>query len=391
MRISPLKTAFYPTTPWKIPFIWKKMLFEIVLCQNQKSMKLEMNLTQTFSFEEKYEEAEVLNFQNSTTALNFCQDTDGAILENKDFQYKVVVPAGVKKSDKAILLLHGLNERSWDKYTPWADYLCTATGIPVIMFPIAFHMNRTPSSWYNPRSIMPSLDQRKLEITGLENASFFNLALSSRLSASPLRFYISGRESLLNIVQLFKEIRNGEHPLFKEDTAINVFAYSIGALLSQVMILSNPENLFDNTKWFFFCGGSLFEKMNGNSKEIMDQEAYNKIYNFYIDGFNFIGDKIEEAFQSMVRIDNNKEKREGIFSNLREKIRAITLKKDIVIPTLGALNAFGSQSCQKIVTEMDFPFEYTHQNPFPANKKIAPELLSGAFIQVFSQASAFLG
>lgn len=354
-------------------------------------MEKGMNLTQAFTFVEKYEEDEVLKFQDATAALSFCQKADGAILENRDFQYQVVVPAGMKKSNNAILLLHGLNERTWDKYNSWADHLCTATGRPVIMFPIAFHMNRTPSSWYNPRSIMPSLDLRKSEINGLENASFVNVALSSRLSAAPLRFYISGRESLLNIVQLVREIRSGQHPLFSEKTNLNVFAYSIGALLSQVIILSNPDNLFDNTKWFFFCGGSIFNQMNGNSREIMDRQAYDCINSFYTNGFSYINDTIESAFQSMVLTETNKEARESTFAKLKNKIRAITLKKDVVIPTHGAIAAFGEQTSRDILTEIDFPFDYTHQNPFPTNKKIAPELLSGAFNDIFSTAAAFVG
>ena len=72
----------------------------------------------------------------------------------------------------------------------------------------------------------------------MTNSTFANVALSSRLSQNPLRFYASGRESVYNMWQLVHEIKNGEHPLFKEDTSINLFAYSIGALLSQVKGLS---------------------------------------------------------------------------------------------------------------------------------------------------------
>jgi len=345
----------------------------------------------TCTFSQKDEESEVVNFQSKVAASGFCSDTDNNIEENRDFQYKVFVPAGKEHADNGILLLHGLNERTWDKYLPWAEYLCKETNRPVILFPIAFHMNRTPSSWYNPRSIMPWVNQRKNEISGLTSSSFFNVALSSRLSSSPLRFYISGRESLFNVVQLFKEIESGAHPLFAENAQLNIFAYSIGALLSQVLMLSNPDNLFDRSKFFFFCGGSIFEKMNGISKEIMDKEAYEKIYNFYTGGFSFKNDYIEAAFKSMVLTSTDKEKRESFFAKAKNRIKAITLKKDIVIPTEGAIEAFGTDTSKSVISEMDFPFEYTHQNPFPANKKIAPELLSGAFNSVLSVAASFVG
>ncbi|MCK9625152.1 MAG: DUF6051 family protein [Bacteroidales bacterium] len=344
-----------------------------------------------FTFSQKNGEKEVQVFQNSAPTTGFCSTRDSNIEENIDFQYNIFAPKGTHKSKKGILLLHGLNERSWEKYLPWAEKLCKNTGQPVILFPIAFHMNRTPGTWYNPRSIMPWLEKRKSEYTELCNSSFVNVALSSRLSDSPLRFYVSGRESLFNIVQLLNDIRNGEHPLFAEEATINVFGYSIGALLSQVLMLSNPENLFDNSKFFLFCGGSIFEKMNGSAREIMDKEAYDKIYKYYTTGFNFKEDYIEHAFQSMVNTCSYQQERETFFEKAKNKIKAITLKKDVVIPTIGAIEAFGKKTSNIILEETDFPFEYCHQNPFPLNKKIAPELLSRAFLSIFNSAAAFIG
>lgn len=54
-----------------------------------------------------------------------------------------------------ILLLHGLNEKRWDKYLPWALRLVRGTGKAVMLFPISFHMNRTPASSRIPSA--PSL------------------------------------------------------------------------------------------------------------------------------------------------------------------------------------------------------------------------------------------
>lgn len=82
-------------------------------------------------------------------------------------------------------------------------------------------MNRTPGLWANLRAILPWVSKRKEEIANVTNSTFANVALSSRLSQNPLRFYASGRESVYNMWQLVHEIKNGEHPLFKEDTSIN--------------------------------------------------------------------------------------------------------------------------------------------------------------------------
>ena len=75
------------------------------------------------------------------------QLADNNIIENFSFEYPVFTPSGKFRQDKAILLLHGLNERNWDKYLPWAEFLCLHTGKPVILFPIAFHINRALVTW----------------------------------------------------------------------------------------------------------------------------------------------------------------------------------------------------------------------------------------------------
>ena len=72
-------------------------------------------------------------------------DKDTSIKENKSFYYPVFIPYGSAKSKSFILLLHGLNERKWDKYLYWAEYLTLNTGKPVVLFPLAFHINRSPS------------------------------------------------------------------------------------------------------------------------------------------------------------------------------------------------------------------------------------------------------
>jgi len=41
---------------------------------------------------------------------------DNEIIENKDFRYPVFMPEGYKQTNRAIVLLHGLNEKSCYKY-----------------------------------------------------------------------------------------------------------------------------------------------------------------------------------------------------------------------------------------------------------------------------------
>ncbi|MDP4205946.1 MAG: DUF6051 family protein, partial [Bacteroidota bacterium] len=72
--------------------------------------------------------------------------------------------------------------------------------------------------------------------------------------------------------------------------------------------------------------------------------------------------------------------------------QAIALVKDHVIPAKGIVKTL----CGKrnripiLVTVRDFPFEYTHENPFPINKKDLNDLIDQSFQEVFNEASAFL-
>lgn len=350
-----------------------------------------------FRFTQTIGASEIYRFQQELAATEFCPVPDNRISENQSFTYTVFTPSGKEKRDKAIILLHGLNERTWEKYLTWAEYLAKNTGKPVILFPIAFHMNRTPLEWCNPRETLSWANNRKKEVEDPGSSTFANVALSSRLSKNPLRFYASGRESIYNLWQLVLEIKNGRHPLFKEDTSINLFAYSIGALLSQVLLLANPEKMFTDTRLFMFCGGSIFSEMNGNARDIMDKTAFDSLQQYYRNDFleqrslpnSFHNDFLEQAFKAMIREDVLQDYRENFFLRACNRIRAVSLKKDIVMPTGGVIKALGKIS-SKILEEIDFPFQYSHQMPFPLRSKTDPGLINQSFLNVFGKAAAFL-
>lgn len=354
-----------------------------------------------FDFTRDLGREEVTRLQESIQAAPFCPAADTAIGENQQFRYVVFAPAGALRFDRAIILLHGLNERSWQKYLTWAEDLVMTCGVPVLLFPIAFHMNRTPTAWYTPRGLVPWLNRRKQEFKNLYNASFFNLALSSRLSVSPLRFYTSGLESAFNLIQLINDMKQGRHPLFTEPVRTDFFAYSIGALLAQVVLMADPYENLSDSRLFTFCGGSVFERMNGNSRDIMDQEAYQKIREYYLDGFhNFqpgqdsrqtsISDKLTNAFRLMIRSADPEGRRRMFFAGAKERVLMISLRQDIVIPTVGLNETTGQELAGYITQELDFPYAYTHQSPFPENGKICETELVTSFRSVFDRAAGFL-
>ncbi len=77
--------------------------------------------------------------------------TDAAIEENLRFRYFLVrehqAGGGLRRHDRVVVLFHGLNERSFTKYIPWAYHIWRSTGSPVILFPLTFHINRVLPGW----------------------------------------------------------------------------------------------------------------------------------------------------------------------------------------------------------------------------------------------------
>lgn len=336
------------------------------------------------------------NTQSCTNDPVLISCEDKKIQENISFSYPVFMRKGSAPANKAILLLHGLNERNWNKYLTWAEYLCKETGKPVILFPIAFHMNRSPLNWSNPRALQSLMDLRRKN-NGLDRSlSFANVALSQRICENPNRFYSSGRQSINDLAQLFTEIKQGTHPFFSENTHIDIFSYSIGSFLSQITIMTNPDGLFSDSKLFMFCGGGIFSSMFGESRSIMDKSAFARLLQYYMNDFSkevkptSISDKIYESFFSMISPDKNKTEREDFFKQLGDRIEGISLEKDRVIPYRGVVEAMGNENASSRISLLDFSFPYSHENPFPiVNSSISSEI-NASFNQIFGRAAQFL-
>ncbi|MDR2455049.1 MAG: DUF6051 family protein, partial [Deltaproteobacteria bacterium] len=127
---------------------------------------------------------------------------DDEIAENALFRYHVMRLKKSPKAEAAIILLHGFNERHWDKYLPMAESLVRATGRAVFLFPIAFHMNRSPSLWHNSRLMGKVSHYRKKSFPDVIQSTLSNAAISVRLHADPSRFFWSGLQSYEDVVSL---------------------------------------------------------------------------------------------------------------------------------------------------------------------------------------------
>ena len=330
----------------------------------------------------------------------FLNTSDKLISENESFSYPVFSPSSPGK--KVILLLHGLNERSWVKYLTWAHWLAENTSSYVVLFPISFHINRSPESWKDPRSMVPVVHTRNSMVGNPEMLSFANVALSNRLTEDPMRFLISGQQTASDLVRLLKTIQSGNHELIPGGCKLNIFAYSIGAFLAEILMLSDPEALFSESKLFIFCGGSVFSNMNGRSKLIMDSHAFDKVYKFYLNDFEdnlkkksrisefLLSTNIGMAFRSMIDRSRLKSFRESGFRKLRDQIRCIILRNDIVIPPAGVIDTLRATGNSDSVRLFDFPFSCSHENPFPVFHSHERSKVDMIFEMVFSDAATYL-
>jgi hypothetical protein len=60
------------------------------------------------------------------------------------------------------------------------------------------------------------------------------------------------------------------------------------------------------------------------------------------------------------------------------------------MPWSGVEACMGSQLAEQCFELIDFPYNYTHEFPFPANGQIDEVSLNNSFLSVFQKATAFL-
>jgi hypothetical protein len=325
--------------------------------------------------------------KNAGEVLKFISQNNKGIICNTDFIYPVYTYEGDAKFSRANIMLHGLNESSWDKYHTWAKRLVELTGNPVILFPISFHINRRPKFWIDSRKMNTLSKERKMIFDGLKETSFVNAAISTRLQFATELFFWSGLRTYFDILELVNRIKNGHFDFIKEGSEINFFGYSIGAFLTEILLMSNYE-LFKNSRTVLFCGGPTVDLMYPASKYIYDTETAESITSYYVNEFeeaikrdihlsNFFAYFQEGslAYRSMLNFNRFRENRETILEKIRNNILAICLTKDEVMPPASVKKVLSGKNNKPgiEVRELDFPFDYDHVSPFPLGENIKNE------------------
>lgn len=324
------------------------------------------------------------------------------VKENQSFIYQIMKPKGIEKAKKVVFLFHGFNERDWSKYLPWAKAICDGTGSTVVLFPIAFHMQRAPKEWGDTRDMYRLSELRKEKFPNIVNSSLTNVAISMRLHAMPQRVIWSGQQTYNDVLQLITDIKKGNNKHIDKNFQFNIFAFSVGGFLAQVLKLTNYNNYFENTRVCLFCSGATFNHQAPVSKFILDSEADEAIHSYLVKHFDemvekddvlhhYIKDNLEgRIFNAMLDYQKMRKFREKLLKEYEDQFYAISLTQDDIVPPYEIMNTLkgAERNINIAIDEMDFEYVYIHENPFPVfgvdSKKV-----DKSFEKMFEKVSAF--
>jgi hypothetical protein len=208
-----------------------------------------------------------LDFEGEPTADGLA---DCDIKENLEFRYpflRAIEKNAKGKSRHLVVLLHGLNERSFSKYVPWAYQLWRNTGAAVALFPLSFHVNRVHPSW--GRTLDSHLARRKLR-PGNENVHLFNCVLSERLELRPERFFWGGVQSYRDVVDLVRSIREDKHAYVHPEAQIDFLGYSAGGYLGLGLMLGDEDGMLSQSRCVLFESGASMRSTHLSTRLIMD-------------------------------------------------------------------------------------------------------------------------
>jgi len=315
---------------------------------------------------------------------------DAEIMENIKFRYHTISPRNNEGKSKGIVFLfHGLNEKNWNKYLPWAKYLVDKTQKTVVLFPLAFHMNRAPKIWSDIREMYSISQQRNQRHPDILHSSLSNVAISTRLHNKPQRFIWSGLQTYYDVIDFIETFKAGNHPLIDADASIDIVSYSIGSFLSEILMMTNKNGYFSNSKLVAFCGGAVFNRLSPVSKFILDSEANVSLYSYVVEHLeshmkrdevlrHYLSETHLEGvnFRSMLNYKTLTHYREDIFREMSNRIYAVVLAQDTVVPPYEVVNTLqGTLRDIPIKIEvLDYPYKYKHEDPFPALPSIQDEV-----------------
>ncbi len=297
---------------------------------------------------------------------------DCDIAENLDFRYPLLRARGAGK-DRArhlVVLLHGLNERSFTKYVPWAYQLWRATGAAVALYPLSFHVNRVLPRW--GREIEGHLSRRRA-LPRNEDAHPFNCVISDRLDAYPERLFWGGLQSYGDVLDLVREVREGRHPHVHPEARIDLLGYSIGGYLALGLLLLDEGGLLGDSRAVIFESGAALRATNMSSRFIIDHACEVSLMKLYV---RFTGrlanprlghwlreHELGRWFRALCGDEPERGRLETRLRDLAPRLLAISNSADEVIPAPAMLNTLQGLHRDTGVRVEELPLG-VHEHPF---------------------------
>jgi hypothetical protein len=149
------------------------------------------------------------------------------------------------------------------------------------------------------------------------------------------------------------------------DASIDLFGYSIGVFLGQMLLMADPGGLFSSSRLFGFCGGSTMDRTRALSRAILDSGAAEALESFFRDPGSAGAELAEagewERFLSMLDSGRSSADRGRALAGLGDRLSCAALARDEVFPLEGIRELLGER-----VMTLDFPYPYRHESPFPS-------------------------
>ena len=299
---------------------------------------------------------------------------DAEVTENLSFRYPLLrghAPAGdVTRARHLVILLHGLNERSYGKYVPWAYQLWRETGAAVALLPLSFHVNRVHPQWAREIRLHQT---RRDEVARNENVHSFNSVLSTRLDARPERFFWGGLQAYGDVVQLVEQIRAGAHPHVDPEAQIDLLGYSAGGYLALGVLLADQSGLFARSRAVLFASGAVLRSTHLSTRLIMDMAceiSLMKLFVRFTDRLagprlaHWLNEHHEGAwFRALFGEEKERGRLEARLKEIAPRLLAITNSSDEVIPQSAVVNTLQGLNRDTGVRVETLPLG-VHEHPF---------------------------
>jgi hypothetical protein len=297
--------------------------------------------------------------------------------ENLAFALPLVLPRRPGVFDRAIIILHGLNESEYRKFFPWACTLANA-GFPVALFPITFLINRRPRRWMSNAETQRCLQARQA-LPGNRVVTRYNTILSERIERHPERLFLGGWQSYFDLRDLVASIRHGTFAVdqvnaetgvprrpFAEGTRVDFLAYSIGGYLTLGLLLGeegHPD--LAESRAAIFAAAAPFTlpepTLNTNplSPFILDGRATDRLLRFYDSAAaELLLDNPQGRWcRAILRAEHAV--LDPALRRLRARLYTIGNTADKVVPADGMTETFGALDCVLTLGAHEYPFSLT--------------------------------